>query len=364
VDVSVSLRKIDSALAGLRWTTLVLSGLVTVALTALLSWITRRTIVKPVRRLVRATRRIAAGDLDQPVARGSSDELGLLADSFDDMREALIETRRELGLLMADLERQVEERTLALRGAQAQLIQREKLASLGKLSASIAHEINNPLAGILTFSKLMVRTMEEGPLGEAGRAESVQRLKLIQRETERCTAIVRNLLDFARQRPPDLRDVDIRAALDESLALVDHQVQMQGIALETQLDSHPVARADFGQLRQAFVNVMLNACDAMGKGGRLTVRCRAEAGEAVVSIADTGSGISEQDLPRIFDPFFTTKEKGTGLGLSVVYGIVQGLGGRLDIESRPGDGTIVLFRFPLSASERAAVAARAPDQRA
>jgi two-component system NtrC family sensor kinase len=297
-----------------------------------------------------ATQEIGSGRLDEPVRPRSDDEIGMLAASFEGMRLSLGSARAEIDGLMNGLERQVEERTAALKQAQAQLVQGEKLASLGKLSASIAHEINNPLAGILTFAKLLVRDLDQETLDKETRREALARLKLIQRETERCSVIVRNLLDFARQRPLDLREIDVHAVLAESVHLVAHQAEMQGLTLENAFDAHPVVRADFGRLRQAFVNILVNAIEASSRGGVIRIRSEGapESGEAVVSVSDTGTGIDSEHLNRIFDPFFTTKEKGTGLGLSVVYGIIENLGGRFEIASKPGEGTTVRIRLPLA----------------
>jgi two-component system NtrC family sensor kinase len=350
VEVGVSLAPMDRELAALRWKTLGVGLLVTALLTAVILNATRRYILKPVKALVAATREIAAGNLDKPVRHRASNELGLLADSFDGMRVSLAAARAEIDALMTGLESQVEERTAALKVAQARLIQGEKLASLGKLSASIAHEINNPLAGILTFSKLLVRDLDQETIDPATRDEALTRLRLIERETGRCSAIVRNLLDFARQRPVDLRDVDVHAALDESLHLIEHQIQLQGLTLDADLDGHKIVRADFGQLRQAFVNILLNAVEASKRGDTLSVRSVSDpSGHVLISVKDTGVGIDEEHLNHILDPFFTTKEKGTGLGLSVVYGIVEGLGGTIDIQSRKGEGTTVRVRLPLAA---------------
>ncbi len=178
------------------------------------------------------------------------------------------------------------------------------------------------------------------------REACARNLRLVQRETERCSAIVRNLLDFARQRPPTLKDLDLSAVAEEALSLLAHRLQMQNVVLEQDLQPLPTVRADFGQMRQAFVNIALNACEAMVGGGTLTVRSRAAGGMAVVEFADTGAGIPPEHLSRILDPFFTTKEKGTGLGLSVVYGIIERHGGKLEISSQVGVGTTVIIRLP------------------
>jgi two-component system NtrC family sensor kinase len=256
---------------------------------------------------------------------------------------------------MHGLERQVEERTAALRAAQHQLVRSEKLSSLGKLSASIAHEINNPLAGILTFAKLCVRTLEEGPSDEATRRSLVRHLLLVQRETGRCSAIVRNLLDFARDRPIARKEIDPNAVVEEALELLANQIQIQGVVLEKRLGAVPPVDGDFGQLRQACVNVVMNACEAMARGGRLGVETRVLGDGAVeLSFEDTGPGIPPDHLHKIFDPFFTTKEKGTGLGLSVVYGIVEKHGGTIDLRSEVGKGTRVGIRLPRATAKEGA----------
>lgn len=229
-------------------------------------------------------------------------------------------------------------------------MQSAKLASLGRIAASIAHEINNPLAGILTFARLLLRTLGEGELDAETRQGSLRQLRLVERETERCTQIVRQLLDFARQRPLEPRPMSVNAALEEALTLVGHQIQLKEIALEKQLAETPSISGDFGQLRQAFLNVLLNACDAMSAGGRLRVAAGMlpDARSVRVDIEDTGVGIPTEDLERILDPFFTTKERGTGLGLSVVYGIVERHGGRLEVQSEVGRGTCVRIVLPAS----------------
>ena len=313
---------------------------------------THRLVIHPVRRLVAATKRVRAGTLDEHVPVSGSGEIGVLEESFNEMERSLSAARAERNELLQGLERQVRERTAALERAQAQLIQTEKLSSLGKLSASIAHEINNPLAGILTTAKLLIRTIGETP-DDPRTASTIRLLTLVQRETERCSAIVRNLLGFARERALTLTDADVNAALDEALFLVANQLALQGIDLQRDLTPVPAVRSDFGQLRQAFANIMINACDAMPEGGTLRVRSAFVAAEGVIAIeiADTGVGISPEQLTKVLDPFFTTKEKGTGLGLSVVYGVVERHGGRLSIESAPGAGTTVTIRLPLSGAE-------------
>jgi two-component system NtrC family sensor kinase len=349
VDVVISLEAIDHKLTAIRNSAILLASLGILLLAAGVSLFARWLVVRPVAALVVGTQQITRGDLEHEIRTPHGDELGMLANSFNDMTRSLKRAREELRALADSLEHQVEERTAELTAAQAQLVQSEKLSSLGKLAASIAHEINNPLSGILVYAKLLIRLQEEGDTSEKARASALKDLRLVQRETERCSAIVRNLLDFARQRPLALKQIDVIGAVGEALSLVEHQMSMQGVTLEKQLHGPAMVEADFGQLRQAFLNIALNASDAMAKGGRLTVSSRFVQGARAIEITfeDTGVGIPPDHLSKILDPFFTTKEKGTGLGLSVVYGIVERHKGKLDIQSQVGKGTRVTIRLPI-----------------
>ena len=348
VDIAISLEDEDRAVAALGRRTTLVSAFGILLLATTVGLFVRGHVIRPLREIVAATERISQGDLSHAVEMRRTDEIGLLAASFNGMTTSLQQARSDLQALNESLERQVEERTTALKSAQAQLVQSEKMSSLGKLAASVAHEINNPLAGILTYAKLLVRLHEEGELTETVRESCARNLRLVQRETERCSAIVRNLLDFARQRPPSLKDIDVSAVVEEALSLLSHRLRMQDVTLQKDLPPMPLVKADFGQLRQSFVNIALNACEALNKGGTLTVTSRAVGNMVEVAIADTGPGIAPEHLSHILDPFFTTKEKGTGLGLSVVYGLIDRHGGTLDIKSQVGQGTTVIVRLPVA----------------
>ena len=241
--------------------------------------------------------------------------------------------------------------TQRLKEAHNQLLQSEKLASIGKLVATIAHEINNPLNGILTYTKLIERKMSDGTIEKDEIPKFRSYLGIMERETERCSTIVRNLLDFARQREPALKpDVDINAVVEEALSLLANQIALQEITLEKRLGQLPPLMADPMQLRQAFLNCILNSCEAIHNEGRLTITTAFLKKEKVVKveIADNGVGIAEEKLSKIFDPFFTSKEQGTGLGLSVVYGIISSHQGTIQITSKAGEGTKVTMTLPIS----------------
>jgi two-component system, NtrC family, sensor kinase len=359
VDIAMSLEDEDHAVAALRRSTTLFSAIGILLLAATVGVFVRGYVIHPLGEILRATERVAQGNLEDPVRMRRTDEIGRLAASFNEMTTSLRQARADLERLNESLERQVEERTAALKRVQEGLVQSEKMSSLGKLAASVAHEINNPLAGILTYAKLLIRMHEEGELTETVRESCTRNLRLVQRETERCSAIVRNLLDFARQRPPSLKDIDVSVVVDEALSLLGHRLQMQNVALEKDLPPMPLVKADFGQLRQSFVNIALNACEAMINGGTLTVTARVRARRVEIRVADTGPGIAPEHLSHILDPFFTTKEKGTGLGLSVVYGIIERHGGTLDIQSQLGQGTTVVVTFPTVAAQPDGGVARA-----
>lgn len=357
VDVTMSLEEAERNIARLERGTIALSGIAVLGLAGLVTLFTRRRVVRPVRHLYDATRRIAAGNFAAVVPIDTRDELGVLERSFNEMAASLSEARSARQELLDSLERKVSERTTALRQAQERMMQGEKLSSLGRLAASVAHEINNPLAGILTYAKLLIRTLEEGAEHDKVRASAVKQLKLVQRETERCSAIVRNLLDFARERELTLKPTSVNRVIEEGLVLVSNQARLQSITLEKHFGDVPDVMADFGQIRQAAINIIVNACDAMPQGGTLAIETTLDGPQVRVRFTDTGAGIEKAQLSRVLDPFFTTKPMGTGLGLSVVYGIVERHGGRLEIESEVGQGTKVTMWLPTAAS-----VGRAADQ--
>ena len=347
-EVLVSLEEADRRQAQVRWFGLGGSLLGVLLLGGALVGFARRRVVSPVSALLEGTRRVARDQLDLEIRVDDRGELGVLAASFNEMTRALRRVEGDLKALNLELEQKVEERTADLRRAQAALVQTEKLSSLGQLSASIAHEINNPLAGILTFAKLVSRELETAVADQAMRATLKRNLALVEREARRCSAIVRNLLDFARERPLKLEQVDANLAIEESLQLVGHKLSIAGYRLERRLRTLPPVLADFGELRQAVVNLALNAMEAMGASGTLTVETRTRDGGKVVEIAveDDGPGVPPALLGKVFDPFFTTKEKGTGLGLSVVYGIVQRHGGQIAVEQVQPHGARFVIRLP------------------
>ncbi len=240
-----------------------------------------------------------------------------------------------------------------LKEAQEQVIRAEKLASLGKLSATIAHEINNPLAAILTYIKLMMKLIDRDKFN-ADKIENISRyLDTMESETSRCGEIVKNLLAFSRQSKITIEPHNIEDIIDKTLMLIMHDLGMKEIRLVKKIEPDlPHVQCDFKQIQQAFLNLMGNASEAMSKGGILTleVALSKKKGFVDINISDTGCGIQKKDLQEIFEPFFTTKEEGqgVGLGLSVVFGIITRHKGTIKVESKQGKGTVFKIRLPVS----------------
>lgn len=319
-----------------------IAGLCALFLLGLLSFVANR-ITRPLGVLVEATGKIASGDLAHRVEIESRDEIGQLAGAFNRMTENLRGAREDLTQWGRTLERRVEERTRQLRDTQDQLIQSEKLRSLGKMAAGVAHEINNPLTTILINAHLLLERSEDGAPGR-------EALTLIADETARCAQIVRGLLDFGRQTPSLSESCDINDVIERTVQLLEKQASVRNIRIVKNLDrSLPLLQVDKNKFQQVFSNLTFNACEAMPGGGMLAVTSRLsrDGTEIEVAFADTGGGIAPDHLPKIFDPFFTTKSLGTGLGLAVSYGIIRQRGGTIDVQSEVGRGATFTVRIPL-----------------
>jgi len=298
--------------------------------------------------MVVGTEKIAEGNLDYTIPLDTQDEIGALARSFNKMTGDLKRANNELQKWSRTLEKKVEDRTERLKAAQEQLIQSEKLASLGQLAAGVAHEVNNPLAGILVYIKLLLKKYKENNLQTE---ETEKQLLKIERETDRSSRIIRNLLDFSRQSEPTLRPVDLNKVVQATLSIVGHQISLENVTLAMNLDTQlPLVLADFDQIQQALINVILNATQAMPDGGNLKITTSVAEGIEIggspkntvrVDVSDTGVGIPKENLNKLFTPFFTTKErgKGVGLGLAALHGIIERHKGKIEVESKPNLGT-------------------------
>jgi len=231
------------------------------------------------------------------------------------------------------------------------------MMSLGRLAASVVHEINNPLSGILNYLRLMIRIINRGALDEKQRQKFQRYLDLVENETERCSDIISSLLTFSRKSPPDFGEVKVDELLNRCMILSQHKLELSNIRPLISIEPGiPPITGDFNQLQQCVINLIFNAIDAMPDGGTLTLKGRYAApnGQVQIIVSDNGPGIAPEDLPHIFEPFFTTKNEGygVGLGLSTVYGIVERHDGKVIVDSRKGQGSKFTIELPIEQASR------------
>ena len=300
------------------------------------------TIINPLKGMVSATKKIAQGNLNPKVEISFQDEIGQLAQSFNQMTENLKKANEKLIHWGKTLEKRVEERTEELREMQDYLVQSEKLASLGKMAAGVAHEINNPLTSILINTHLVLEKIEKNH-------SFYENLSLIADETSRCSNIVTGLLEFSRQNPPQLAFTNINEVINRILKLLENQASFQNITIKKELNPDlPQIKIDKDKIKQVFWNLMINASEAMPKGGTLIIRSQFSADKKCIEIEfiDTGLGIPKENINKLFDPFFTTKGSGTGLGLAVSYGIIKQHQGNIEVKSEVSQGSVFTISLP------------------
>jgi two-component system NtrC family sensor kinase len=330
LDITMSLAEVDRGMNASQMRLLMFAIIAIAAVSLIIYLLVQGLVLKPLSQIVAATKHVATGDLNYIIKLKKRDEIGALAQSFNDMTGQLAETQR-------------------------QLYQSEKLASVGRLAAGVAHEINNPLTGVLTYSSFLLKRAN-------GNAEIKDDLEVIVRETKRCREIVKDLLDFARQSPPEKHAVHINDIVGHSVRIVQNQLEMHHIKLEQNLQADlPMINADANQLQQVLVNLLVNADDAIGEnGGMLTLTTQLHEAAAngaadlpatqyvQIKVSDTGCGIPAENLPKLFEPFFSTKgQRGNGLGLAVVWGIIEKHNGKINVESEVGKGTTFKILLPV-----------------
>jgi two-component system, NtrC family, sensor kinase len=361
LDVAMSLEPAEARIASLTRNAMLLSFGAVLLITGILFLMVWQSVRRPINLLVQATRRVARGDPTMPVPRGATDEIGILAKSFNEMVENLNSSRSQLEDWASTLEDKVVEKAEELREAQYQVVQAEKLSSVGLVAAGIAHELNSPLMAIITFTHLV-----RSKVGEDEQA--LEDLRMIEREANRCATIVRQLLDYSRKQSqePETELTRIGPVIDGALKLLKIEARNSGIQVETVVPADlPYIDVNPSQLMQVFVNLIMNAVQAMPDGGVLHIESsvvdRAEYAKAGLPphhsntlvrtcVRDTGVGISPEALAKVFDPFFTTKPvgQGSGLGLSVSLGIVRGYRGTILVASDAVEGTEFTVLIPVA----------------
>lgn len=331
LDITMSMVEVEGALRTGQMRLLTFALIAVAATSLMIYWLVGRIVLKPVRRIAAVTRKVADGNLSEKVEVKNQDELGKLAESFNDMMQNLAD-------------------------AQRQLLQANKLASVGRLAAGVAHEINNPLTGVLTYSSFLLKRAPKD-------SELKEDLEVIVRETRRCREIVKGLLDFSRQSVSVRRPVPINEIVRDACRVVKNPLSMRKINIDQELgEDLPLINADANRMEQVLVNLLVNGGDAMEpEGGSITVSTdlvnNADlpggsewARDAVrIRVRDTGCGIETKDLDKIFEPFFSTKgTRGNGLGLAIVWGIIERHGGRLTVDSEVGRGTTFTILLPMA----------------
>jgi len=362
LDTNLSLAKADVQVAESSRRMIVYTGCA-LLLIALLSWFSIWEVVgHPLKGLKRGTERLAAGDLGYQIEVRSTDEIGELASSFNGMSRQLQTEHNENISWTRTLEERVEQKTKELKRAHEHALHTEKMASIGKMAAVLAHEINNPLSGILTYAKLLRKWTdhEEMPRDDAGRnrrQDICDSLDLIASESRRCGDLVKNLLTFSRTTPMNLQPANLNQVVDRSLRLVQHQLDLAGIQVQPLLDPDlPPVLCDAAQIEQVLLALVMNALDAMPQGGNLWIvtSFNHEPNHVRIVVRDDGSGIPPEILPRIFEPFLTTKEtgRGVGLGLAISHSILERHNGNIEVHSEAGRGTTFTVTLPWDADPK------------
>lgn len=343
LDISVSLEMLRQKSHEYRLEFVMLTCLLLLMIGMLVTVLTYYLVDIPVQRLVRHSSMVSEGNLESRVHVSSRDELGELSEAVNCMTESLGKADKELKGWADILENRVEERSREIMLMEEQLRRSEKLVSLGTLAAGVAHEINNPLTGILLYASILNRDKRLDP-------DLLPDVERVVSETQRCAGIVKNLLEFSRESLPEKENIALGEILDEVVSLFHHQPDFKHIDIRKNYGRDlPNISVDPNQIRQVFINLVINAGHAMPAGGVLEISTYLSTNgkHVCAGLKDSGDGIPEEYLARIFDPFFTTKSEGTGLGLSISYGIIENHGGRIEVENRVGEGATFIVMLPV-----------------
>jgi two-component system NtrC family sensor kinase len=364
LDTNLSLAKADIQLAESSRIMIAYTACGLFLIAILSGFFVWQIVGRPVKALQHGTEHLTNGNLGYQLESNSEDEIGDLARSFNDMSSRLKAEHTENVAWTHTLEERVERKTRELKRAHEHALHTEKMASIGKMAAVLAHEINNPLSGILTYAKLLRRYVDHEDSGQSRHQEICDSLELIASESRRCGDLVKNLLTFSRTTPMNVQATDLNHVVQQSLRLAQHQLDLLGIHVQPQLDPElPLIPCDGAQIEQVLLALLMNAIDAMPQGGNLWLTTAFSPAERLVRIVvrDDGAGISPDILPRIFEPFLTTKEtgRGVGLGLAISHSILERHDGAINVQSKLGAGTTFTVTLPWDAA-----VAKAPSPKA
>ena len=332
----------------------VFAGLTTLLLVTFLFVFTRRTIRKPLTGIIKASEAVADGDKNTRLDIGPNqlNDVRMVSTAFNKMLDNLQAATAELENWSQQLEYKVQKKSEEISEMQNELVHIERIASLGKLSSSVAHEINNPLSGVLTYTKLVHKRLLKLDLDEDEKTTMSKYLRVIEDETKRCGDIVKGLLDFSRSDKLDFKPYHLHRLLKETYTLIEHQMKIENITFQTDFSAtKDLVLCNGNQVKQAGIAILLNASEAVLENGIILIKTsNPDENHIKLEITDNGQGIAPEDIPHIFEPFFSTKEKasGIGLGLAIVHGIIQNHNGKIDVDSDLGKGTTLSITLPLA----------------
>jgi two-component system, NtrC family, sensor kinase len=351
--IKIPLTDLDNAVLKSSTEFYLLATFITLLLISVLILFTRKKIKKPLNELIKASEAVANGDKNTrlEIKPNQLDDMRMVSQAFNDMLDNLQTATEELQNWSQQLEYKVQKKSEELGAAQNELIHIERIASLGKLSSSVAHEINNPLSGILVYTKLIYKQLSNPELYASKKDSILRHLKLIENETKRCGDIVKGLLDFSRKDHDDFETKHLHEILQETYELMIHPIKIASINFLADF----AAKSDLincspNQIKQACVAILVNASEAVLENGEIVVSTKNPDGDTIrIEISDNGIGIPEDDIPHIFEPFFSTKHdtSGIGLGLAIVHGIIKSHNGKIDVKSELGKGTTIAITLPL-----------------
>jgi two-component system NtrC family sensor kinase len=351
LDVLVSMKSADETIATGTRNIIFNSVLITILISALSGIFIFILVNKPLNKFKKAIEELGKGNLNYRVHIKNKNEFGIIAYQFNDMSKKLSHAYREIKDWSDTLNEKVEEKTQELRNIYDQIVQIEKLTSLGKLSATVAHELNNPLEGILTFSKLISKKLMRE--NNENYAKLIKYTDMISDEASRCGKIVKDLLLFSHSDTEEFISSELISLLEKSISLINHHFEINDVKLVKKFEVEAInIKCNPQKIQQMMISILINAIESMSgrSDGKIIIRVTKENNKAVIRVTDCGMGISEKDLPYIFEPFYTTKEmaKGTGLGLSIVYGIVNQHKGKIEVEETSIRGTTFKISLPIN----------------
>jgi two-component system NtrC family sensor kinase len=351
--IRIPMDNLDTAISQSSSDFFLLAAFSTLILITFLIFFTRRTINRPLNEIIKASEAVSRGNRNTRMKLSPSlpQDVQLVSKTFNKMLDNLQSATDELKNWSQQLEDKVQKKSEELTEIQKEMIHVERMASLGRLSSSVAHEINNPLSGVLTYTKLVHKQIKNLEFDANDKAAMLKYLKVIEDETKRCGGIVKGLLEFSRKDQLEFANNHLHKLLHEAFQLMEHQMRISDIAFsEDYAANNDLIKCSENQIKQAVIAVLLNANEAVVEQGEILIRTsNPDNAHILLEIIDNGSGIAPRDIPHVFEPFFSGKEKvsGIGMGLSIVHGIVQSHHGKVDVQSELGSGTTVSILLPL-----------------